>query len=41
MIPGLFWLSDEMAMAITCMLCLGTGMMLGMMIMLLRDKEED
>ena len=40
MIPGLSWLSDEMAIAITCMLCLGTGMMLGMMIMLLREKED-
>ena len=40
MIPGLAWLTDEVAMMLTCFLCLGTGMMLGMMIMLLREKED-
>lgn len=41
MIPGLAMLSDELAMSITCFLCLGTGIMIGMLIMLLKETGEE
>lgn len=40
MIAGLTMMSDEMAMALTCLLCLGTGMMLGMIVSMMSRKED-
>lgn len=42
MIAGLTMMSDEMAIMLTCMICLATGMMLGMLYVLLKnDKEKE
>ena len=41
MIPGLAWMSDELAMALTCILCLVTGMMIGTCMTLSRDEDND